>query len=547
MATKPPKTDTSEARPLARMMNVARSWFRRAKTDLDANRASDLIDFDGGTTIASMLGWANRPARTRTAIYDQWAYMGGDPIISTAIGLLVTAALGGHETTGDTVFIELAPGVKEGSEQARMVQEIRDALSRQFNLVAAPVAFNACVFGDAYARLYTKRGVGIEAISADELVHPALVQAYEQGGRTSGYVVYTGARQHERLSITQMARMRMPRMMYVPQPSIVEKSMRQNLLTDDIEELPHLPAMVGGSLLYPVEDPFFKLQSALAGLLGQRILDSIDEQIFGVNLDSATTDQQARLLRSIRRMFESSKLRAEEAVKSGKPSLERIRHILPVTSDKQLTSVQQFPARAASGAQGYSIEDVMLYARLLSGAIGVDLSMIGFADQMAGGLGEGGWFRQSAQVAERAKMIRTALDEFFEHNLDVHTYHRYGQVFKRGERPWQINFYGSIAALETERQKTKADAMNSGVVLLQAMDQLKTAGADESQAQAFLTTQMMVDEEDAKVFAKIVTQPARVPGGEMGGGFGGDGFGPGGLPQVPTEDDDDPPKPRNLQ
>ena len=39
-----------------------------------------------------------------------------------------------------------------------------------------------------------------------------------------------------------------------------------------------------------------------------------------------------------------------------------------------------------------SIDDIMLHAKLLAGALGVDLSMLGFADTLAGGLGEGGFF-----------------------------------------------------------------------------------------------------------------------------------------------------------
>ena len=119
-----------------------------------------------------------------------------------------------------------------------------------------------------------------------------------------------------------------------------------------------------------------------------------------------------------------------------------------------------------------SIEDVLLHARLLSGALGVDLSMLGFADQLSGGLGEGGFFRVSAQAAERARVIRVALAEFFNHVIDIHTMRRYGVVFSPTERPWVINFFGSISALESEKQRTRADSMNAGMLLVQSLPYL---------------------------------------------------------------------------
>jgi hypothetical protein len=54
------------------------------------------------------------------------------------------------------------------------------------------------------------------------------------------------------------------------------------------------------------------------------------------------------------------------------------------------------PGRAAT----ISIEDVMLHARMLAGALGVDLSMLVFADQLSGGAWRGGFFRVSAQAAD---------------------------------------------------------------------------------------------------------------------------------------------------
>jgi hypothetical protein len=237
-----------------------------------------------------------------------------------------------------------------------------------------------------------------------------------------------------------------------------------------------------------------------------------------VNLESMTLEQQERFVESVKDMLKASKSHAEEAVKSGRPVMERIRHIIPVFNEKQLTNIGPSNGGQSGRAGSITIDDVMLHARLLSGAIGVDLSMLGFADQLSGGLGDGGFFRVSAQAAERARIIRVALSEFFNHVIDIHTMRRYGVVFSPTERPWVINFFGSISALESEKQRTRADSMNAGMLLVQSMQMMKEMGASKEIMGEFLTKTMMLDEDQAKLFATIVD--AKPP--QDGSGFGGE-------------------------
>ena len=466
----------------------------------------------GTTTVASLLASGSRQARTRQAIYDKWAQMEADPIVSSAIKLLVTSALGGHETSGDIVFIEKRPAADQNEQLGKMVEEIREDLSGILNRSAYPMAYLGSVFGDSYARIYTDSR-GVVDLYVDELVRPPLVQPFDRGSRTVGYAIYTGERNFQRLDTTQMARLKMPRSQWVPQHGVFEKSLKLALGTDDVNDLPLMPAMAGGSLIYPAEDPYDKLTASLLGLVGQRWMDSIDEQMLTVNLNDMSQDMQKKFMGSIKDMLTRSKEIAEEAVKGGRPIMERVRHVIPVFGDKQLTRME---GGGQSGrSDRISIEDVMLHARLLAGAIGVDLSMIGFADQMSGGLGEGGFFRTSAQAAESARVIRVALSEVFNHIIDMHTLKRYGMVFPASERPWKINFYGSISALEAERQRTLNDGMSVGLGLTQAIGAMRDMGANKRIMEAFLTDTMQLDEEQAKLYAELAEM-----GKDEGGGQG---------------------------
>lgn len=503
---------------LARLGLSCKRWASSHIQPVNQITASDAFMYGAGTTtIASLLGSGTNGARARQIIYEKWSMMEGDPIISTALMTLVTSALGGHETNGDLVFVEKKASVKHDKRLSAIVDDISAELSPLFNKVAFKAAYTGAAFGDAYARLYTNSR-GVIDVHMDEIIHPPMVQPFERGSRTVGFAVYTGQKGFERLDVSQMARLKMPRVQWIPQFGVVEKAVRIAITEDDIDSLPIMPSMVGGSLLYSAEGPYDNLTASLLGLVGQRWMDSIDEQMVAVNLESMNIDQQKRFVESVKAMLMASKTYAEKAVKTGRPVMERIRHIIPVFNEKQLSTVGPANGGAPGRAATISIEDVMLHARMLAGALGVDLSMLGFADQLSGGLGEGGFFRVSAQAAERARIIRVALADFFNHIIDIHTMRRYGTVIDPKERPWTINFYGSISALEAEKQRTRSDSMNAGMLLVQSMQMMKELGASKEVMTEFLTKAMILDGEQAKLYASVVD--SKPPEGDSGLGGG---------------------------
>lgn len=514
-----------------------------------AEHAKDLIDragFDYSETLTTtaLTGNGVVGARNRQLIYAKYQQMMADPVVSGALRLHVTAALGGHETSGDVIFIETKADMKEDAAAIKLVKQLNKDLNALFNNVAMAAAYNGAAFGDAYARLYTKPGRGVTDMAVDEMLLPPLVIPYEQGNKTVLCLVAIGEKLREKLVMDQVARVKMPRLIYTPQPLAVEKAWRMAVAENDADKLPLMPSLVGGSFLADAESQFNNFQAALQGLVGQRVLDSIDESIITAEIGGMTQEQAQEFTTSIRQMFQKSKKVADEAVRTGRPFLGRIRHILPISSAKQLLGIQSVNSGGSGGGRGgnIGIEDVLFHAKLLCGALGIDLSMLGFADLMSGGLGEGGFFRTSAQAAERSRTIRVALAEFYNHVIRVHLHHKSGIAFAPGDEPWNINFYGSISALESERVKTQLDAINAGTMLAQCFALVKDAGLDEPSMAHMFERVMKLDSEDAKMYAKAIAKAKadQEKKEAMQGGFGGppgDDGGGGAFPPAANDED----------
>jgi hypothetical protein len=485
-------------------------------------------DSAGGTFL---YGTANKPTRAREQIYQTWQDMGFSGVVASALQLHVTAALGGHESRGDMVFIEVRPDLKGNAEAEAVVEELNTDLRAMINAAAPTLALNACTFGDGYARMYGQDGLGIQHLYCDELVSPPMIQPYERAGQTVGFTLSTGNRGVQRLSIIQLLRMKMPRRRYIPQTRITEKVFVSSMREDDAEKLPVVQSMAGGSMLDAAEEPWRKFMAAMAGLVGQRVQDSVKQSLVGVQAQGMTAPMRKRLLASLKSMFESTNKYISDQVTVGAPVFTELFHMIPMSGEKQLVNIM---GQTSSGRQsGYTVDDVMVHARLLGGALGVDISLIGFGDQMAGGLGEGGFFRISAHAGEQSRIIRAALTDALNHLCNVHLLLKH-KVEYGANPPWQINFFSNISALETERAKTDADRMNAAALLVQTLQQMKDLALPK-EAMAFVLEQRIgIDADATKVLVagleKSIAEAKKEREAQAGGGaFGAGGADGGGF------------------
>lgn len=461
-----------------------------------------------GLFVSNLItGQQNNQARSRQEIMRKWRNMEKDPVISTALRLNIIAALGGHETEGSLIFIEDKSDISD--EEKRLNDELREDLDDQFNKMAFSMAYNGAAFGDSYCRTYYEKGRGLVRAIHDETVHPTLILPYEQAGKTVGFLAGTANKQ-VKLSTLQMARLKMPRIAWIPQHSVVEKSAYLNLKEDNINNLPIIPSLLGGSFLFAAEEPYERFYTSLSAVVGQRWVDSIDESLISVNLTGASPNQQTKLKESLTRILGESKAMAEKAMR-GTPNFSRIRHLLFTTNEKQVLT--QGEGMGSKRASNMSMEDILFHARVLSGALGIDLSMLGFADQLSGGLGDGGFFRVSAQVAEGSRVTRAAMTDFYNEIIDNHMLHKYGKKYS-GKRPYSINYYGSISAYEKEKQSTRLDAVNASGLIVQTLSQLKDLGLGEKEMIQFLSKEMLLDQDEAEMYARSMISASKNDSGK---------------------------------
>lgn len=550
MATSSP--DTPQTGSIAGA--IARFFKTRGATELPVDKRAnggnasptrdDWGDFNyEPASMQFLMGGDWHKNRHRSLIYAKWQSMLQDPVITSALRLHVTASLGGHETKGEMVFIEATPDAKKNPKLKKMVEEAKRDLENIFNRIAPTVCMNGITFGDSYGRIYADERVGVRDVYVDELIYPPLVQPYERANTTVGYVLSTGARTPERLTVLQVARMKMPRMIYIPQDRVIDKAMKVMMRTDRLEELPAVPALAGGSFLDGSEATYDRFNAAWTGLVGQRVQASVNESIVTVQQQGMTRDQSRFQKNALTKMFERSNAYIKNVVAGGQPIFGRLWHFIPVSQEKQLARIE---GQATAGLSApFSTEDIMMHARFLSGALGVDLSMIGFADQLSGGLGDGGMFRASAQSAERSRAIRQALTAFFDHIIEVHILMKFGTSFEGMDKPWSVIYYSGISALEAERQKTKSDAANSFSLLTQILQSLKELGLPKEAVAHLLEKELGMDAEDAELLADGMEKAkaeADANGEGGGGGFGGGG---GGV-EDPPADDPPPPEPEDA-
>ncbi|MDI9759638.1 hypothetical protein [Acinetobacter baumannii] len=464
--------------------------------------------------------------RDRRTILTTWALMQHDPTIAAALNLHVTAALGGHESRGDVVFMTPAANIRNGGNNAKrlreLVQKEAQFLTPLFNEIAYPMARYGFAYGDSYARIYGHKGYGLTQIMCNEYTEAPLIQAYEQGGRTVGFHVLEKDDGEQRLitklTNMQMCRMKMPRYAPVPQFRIGQFVHQRMLAENDINKLPIVPAEVGGSILYDAEEPWANVQLILQALNSQQIADSVEQGFLTIDVSGMPPEQRAKYRKGLTKMLQKHKNNIRDALQGGEAIWSKAWHVLPVWGDKQvLNAVGDLSKRGAP----LSTDALMVNVRRMCGAIGMDMALLGWAEQLAGGLGDGAAFHTSAQIGQKSIHIRTSLTKALNHAANLHFGYKYGYMFQPHEIPWKFEFYSDISAASTEALTNKQTRSNTMAMFTNSLAGLKELRLNRESNFIILSKIGGCDDEEAEILVDALDKSAEQERQEQQGANGG--------------------------
>ncbi len=473
--------------------------------------------------------------RTRQQIYTMWEIMQKDPQIAEALSLHVTAALGGHETTGDQIFITPHDRVRG---KGRRAKELRTKVEREarhiapiINRHAFSLARQAIGYGDSFARIYQDDRAGVVGLMNNRHTAPPLIMPFEQAGETVGFHALEEEdfeRSIAKLTPMQILRVKMPRIENVPQMSLQVWQDEKTLIYDKRYDNPILPSEVGGSFLYPIEEAWQDVTISRAGLNNQQIADSVKQAFLTINMEGMPPEQAKKYKKGLSDMLGSYRNQIEDAFKGGEALHGTKYHILPQWGEKQiLQSVGDISQRQAP----LSENTLMINLRRLAGGLGIDLALIGWADMLAGGLGDGAAFHTSAQIMRRSMLIRQACIDAFNHLMSIHWGIKYGEYFDAKEYPWQFDFYSDQNAAATQALNNKQNRANTTTIQAQAIQMLKELGLDKETVQLILEDEMGYD---VALAAKIAIAITAMPPAE-----GEHGMPQAGQPQADVPADDE--------
>ena len=474
--------------------------------------------------------------RTRLDIYTTWAKMYRDPSISGALKLHVSAALGGHESRAECIFIvpsqKLRAGTgKRATQLAQIIEQEGRLIASMINPDAFTLMSSGVRWGDAYTRVYTEQGKGVVALLNSEYTSAPRIQAYERGGVTVGYHVLEldkSQRVITKLTTNQMVRLKMPRTVEVPQTEIVYGLLRQMLQEDSMQSLPIIPAPVGGSFLYEAEQAWSDMLLLLSALTSQQIADSVKQANLTVDMDGMPPEQRGACRKRLEEMLLASRAFIESALKGGKAVYGTQYSFFPTWGNKQIVSAMNDLGQRG-GSQG-NTEPLMIAVRRLFGSLGIDMSMVGWADMLSGGLGDGGFFHTSAQVSQRATMQRQGMTHYVNDLMQLHMQIKHGVRFDPNELPWEVQYFSTISASTTEAESNRQTRMGSLGMAIQSLAGIKDLGLSQQRIQKMLEDAGW-DLEEAKQLAMDLAaakeegddgQPAGAGGAADGDGEGDD-------------------------
>lgn len=477
-----------------------------ARSGLSALRPGILgSNGDGITSEADSISLSAELPGERLQKYNILETMAKSPTISTALNIHIAHALAPSKKTGQA-FI-LSPKDGPDAEAVSRCEELTADLGAMINDGLPSWAMIMAIFGVSYVRPYAEQGRGITGIESSYYTLPHFVQEFYRGSQLVGfsgdYILDTHSLRRVITEPWNLVSMKNP--YWTPQHKVIPVSYGTkgySLLSDQADKPLMETQNYGTSFLEYSYEPYLNLCASLAALKSTRNNAAKIDRLIALTTNTLDPVNAANYTRGVSQALKRhSDLVAKRSINANAiPTV--LNHLIPVMGDGKngiTIDTQSIPADISG------IEDVMFHLRQLAASLGIDATMLGWADQMSGGLGEGGWQQTAIQAALRANWIRQAAQRTIYRLLDIHLAYKYGKVYTETNRPYDVQFNSMNTAIQEEENRELDARANFVAVISQIMDQIqnnpKLAGSDAFMRYLF-TEQLHIDDDTLNTMIK---------------------------------------------
>ncbi|EOR6293916.1 portal protein (plasmid) [Escherichia coli] len=477
-----------------------------ARSGLSALRPGILgSNSDGMTSAADSISLSSELPGERLQKYNILETMAKSPTISTALNIHIAHALAPSKKTGQA-FI-LSPKDGSDAEAVSRCEELTADLGAMINDGLPSWAMIMAIFGVSYVRPYAEQGRGITGIESSYYTLPHFVQEFYRGSQLVGfsgdYILDTHSLRRVITEPWNLVSMKNP--YWTPQHKVIPVSYGTkgySLLSEQADKPLMETQNYGTSFLEYSYEPYLNLCAALAALKSTRNNAAKIDRLIALTTNTLDPVNAANYTRGVSQALKRhSDLVAQRSINANAiPTV--LNHLIPVMGDGKngiTIDTQSIPADISG------IEDVMFHLRQLAASLGIDATMLGWADQMSGGLGEGGWQQTAIQAALRANWIRQAAQRTIYRLLDIHLAYKYGKVYTETNRPYDVQFNSMNTAIQEEENRELDARANFVAVISQIMDQIqnnpKLAGSDAFMRYLF-TEQLHIDDDTLNTMIK---------------------------------------------
>ncbi|HDS1207811.1 phage portal protein [Shewanella algae] len=440
---------------------------------------SDLVGDNTGKLNKSS-GWLPEYVlpKDRMSRYAIYQMMGNNELISAALQMHIAHALAPDMETGNILTIESAdPEFKE------LADEVMEDLGAMINDAVASWAMPMAQYGVHYLRPYGAPGVGITDIESNWFTLAHQVKEYERAGLLCGFVgEYLKKFEGDNLRLAEpwaLVGCKIP--FWTPdldaEPPV--NGPKQYSLYDDVHRRKPVETQnYGTSFLENSYTAYMEFNETLGGLRGARFAASKTDRIVGIGMDGLDPISAANYLNQVGTQFKKDIEAEREYARINKSRPSIFTRLIPLLTGGKggMTVDTQQTSPNING-----IEDVIFNLKRLCSSLGIDPSMIGWADMMSGGLGEGGWARTSIIAAMRAIWIRNGIRDAVMRIIEIHLAFKYKKAFPRNKLPFTVKFHSVNTALAIEKadeNRSKIEFCTSVVTLMDMMMQGTFSGSE---------------------------------------------------------------------